>query len=175
MRLIKKTKMNAVDLLESQHKEALALMGELEKSEPGAKRTQAFKKLYAALTGHMVIEEELFYPSVIAASSKDGEPIAEGYEEHVFARVALGRCARSLNHERLFQVRVGVLNELIKHHIKEERESILPMAKKAMSKAELEELGLVMKQRFESVHGATELNADLDRKATTRTQRALSA
>jgi hemerythrin-like domain-containing protein len=167
--------MNAVDLLEKQHKEALGLMTELEKSEPGAKRKQSFKKLRAALTGHMVIEEELFYPSVIAASSKDGEPIAEGYEEHVVARVALARCARSLNHERLFQVRVGVLNELIKHHIKEERSSILPMARKAMSKEELEDLGKVMERRFDSTHGATELQADLDRKATSRTQRALSA
>ena len=167
--------MNAVDLLETQHKEALALMSELEKSEPGATRKQTFKKLHAALTGHMVIEEELFYPAVIAASSKDGEPIAEGYEEHVVARVALGRCARCLNHERLFQVRVGVLKELIKHHVKEERGSILPMAKKALPKQELEELGLVMEERFRSVRGATELHADLDRKATTRAQRALSA
>lgn len=166
--------MNAVDLLERQHKEALSMLTELEKSEPSASRKQTFQKLHAALMGHMVIEEELFYPAVIAATSKDGEPIAEGYEEHVVARVALSRCARSLSHERLFQVRVGVLKELIKHHVKEERSMILPMARKAIPKDELVQLGLLMERRFKAVAGSAGLPADLDRKATTRAQRALA-
>jgi hemerythrin-like domain-containing protein len=167
--------MNAVELLEQQHKEALALMKELESSEPGNKRKQLFVKLQTALTGHMAIEEEVFYPAVIAASSKDGEPIAEGYEEHVVARVALERCMRSLNQERLFQVRVGVLKELINHHVKEERSSILPMARKAIPKDELNDLGALMKKRYEAVEGGNEVRAELDRKATGRARRALSA
>lgn len=167
--------MNAVDLLEHQHKEALALMKELESSEPGSKRKQLFTKLQAALTGHMAIEEEVFYPAVIAASSKDGEPIAEGYEEHVVARVALDRCLRSIGQERLFQVRIGVLKELISHHIKEERSSILPMARKAISKEELNDLGALMGKRFPDAEAGAELRADLDRKATGRARRALSA
>jgi hemerythrin-like domain-containing protein len=167
--------MNAVELLEDQHKEALALMKKLEESEPGATRTQTFRKLDAALIGHMTIEEELFYPAVIAATSKDGEPIAEGYEEHVVARGALTRCARSLNQERLFQVRIGVLKELINHHIKEERSTILPMARKALSKDQLVELGARMAQRFKAVQGKRDARAELDRKATSRAQRALAA
>jgi len=166
--------MNAVDLLESQHKEALALMKKLAESEPGTERKQAFRKLHAALIGHMAIEEEIFYPAVIASTKKDGEPIAEGYEEHVVARVALERCVRSLNHERLFQVRVGVLKELIEHHIKEERSAILPMARKALSKDELNDLGALMKAHFNEGETGTELRADLDRKSTGRAQRALS-
>jgi hemerythrin-like domain-containing protein len=167
--------MNAVDLLEQQHKEATALMKALEDSEPGAKRKQLFKKLQVALTGHMAIEEEVFYPAVIAASSKDGEPIAEGYEEHVVARVALERCQRGLNQERLFQVRIGVLKELIDHHIKEERSTILPMARKAIPKDELNDLGALMAKRYEAVEAGAELRADLDRKSTGRARRALSA
>lgn len=167
--------MNAVDFLEDQHREALGLLKKLEKSEPGAERKQTFRELQAALTGHMAIEEEVFYPAVLSASSKDGEPIAEGYEEHVVARVALERCMRSIGRERLFQVRIGVLKELIEHHIKEERSSILPMARKALSKDELNELGALMEKRFDAVDANTELRADLDRKATGRAQRALSA
>lgn len=167
--------MNAVDLLEHQHKEALALMKELEDSEPSNKRKRLFTKLQAALTGHMAIEEEVFYPAVIAASSKDGEPIAEGYEEHVVARVALDRCSRALNQDRLFQVRIGVLKELVNHHIKEERSSILPMARKALSREELNDLGALMAKRYAEVEGGTELRADLDRKATGRARRALGA
>lgn len=167
--------MNAVDLLEEQHEEALSLMKKLEESEPGAERKKVFRKLQAALTGHMAIEEELFYPRVLEASEKDGEPIAEGYEEHVVARGELARCATSLTSERLFQVRIGVLRELIQHHIKEERGSILPMARKALSKEELSELGAAMKQRFERAKSSNVLRADLDRKATSRAQRALAS
>jgi hemerythrin-like domain-containing protein len=166
--------MNAVDLLEHQHKEVLALMKELEDSGAGNKRKQLFAKLQTALTGHMAIEEEVFYPAVVSATSKDGEPIAEGYEEHVVARVALERCMRSLGQERLFQVRIGVLKELVNHHIKEERSSILPMARKALSKEELSDLGALMEKRFEDAEAGTELRADLDRKATGRARRALA-
>ena len=166
--------MNAVELLEKQHKETLSLLKLLEKSEPGAERKQMFRKLQAALTGHMAIEEEVFYPAVISATSKDSTPIAEGYEEHVVARVALERCMRSVGQERLFQVRIGVLKELVNHHIKEERSSILPMARKALSKEELNDLGALMHKRFEAVEAGTELRAELDRKATSREQRALA-
>lgn len=167
--------MNAIELLEEQHDEVMALLKKLEKSEPGATRKQAFKKLQASLIAHMVIEEEILYPAVVASSDKDGEPLAEGYEEHIGARGSLARCARSIAQERLFQVRICVLKELIEHHVKEERSSILPRAKKSMSKVELEELGARMQMRFKSVLGQTGLTAELDRMATSRAQRALSA
>jgi hemerythrin-like domain-containing protein len=122
----------------------------------------------------MAIEEEIFYPAVVAAADADGEPLAEGYEEHSGARVSLARCARSLGQERLFQVRIGVLAELIKHHVKEERSTILPRARKAMSREELEELGAKMKARFEAVLGRPRVGSELDRMSTARTQRALA-
>jgi hemerythrin-like domain-containing protein len=168
--------MNAIELLEEQHEETLTLLKQLEKSSPGAGRKRDFRKLQTSLLAHMAIEEEIFYRAVVAvAKEKDGEPLAEGYEEHSTARVALARCARSVAQERLFQVRIGVLGELIKHHVKEERSSILPRARKAMSRAELEELGETMKARFQAVLGRPRVASELDRMSTSRAQRALSA
>jgi hemerythrin-like domain-containing protein len=167
--------MNAIELLEEQHEEALKLLGKLEKSDAGATRKRDFQKLRSALLGHMVIEEEIFYPAVAAVADSEGEPLAEGYEEHITARGALARCARSIAQDKLFQVRVQVLKELIKHHVREERSSILPRAKRAMSKAELEELGNKMKARFTAAQGRPSVAGDLDRLSTARAQRALSA
>ncbi|HMI91271.1 MAG TPA: hemerythrin domain-containing protein [Polyangiales bacterium] len=167
--------MNAIELLEEQHEETVSLLEKLEKSEPGAGRKRDFRKLQASLLAHMAIEEEIFYPALVAAADADGEPLAEGYEEHSGARVALQRCARSAAQEKLFQVRIGVLSELIKHHVKEERSSILPRARKAMSRDELEELGEKMKVRFQAVLGRPRVGSELDRKSTARAQRALSA
>jgi hypothetical protein len=166
--------MNAIELLEQQHEEVMKLLASLAQSEPGIDRKQTFKQLQTSLIAHMVIEEEIFYPAV-AKAQEEREPLAEGYEEHVIARTAAARCARSIGQDRLFQVRVGVLKEIIAHHIKEERSAILPRAKAALSSEELETLGAQMQERFQVALGATRLGTQLDRMATTRAQRALSA
>lgn len=166
--------MNAIELLEKHHEEVLELLKSLAESEPGIDRKQTFKQLQTSLIAHMVIEEEIFYPAVAKAQDKR-EPLAEGYEEHVIARTAAARCARSMAQDRLFQVRIGVLKEIIAHHIKEERNAILPSAKKALSSEELEALGTQMEERYQAALGATRLGTQLDRMATTRAQRALSA
>ncbi len=69
--------MNAIDLLETQHKETLELFNMLQDSTPGTERKQAYAQLKASLLAHRVIEEEIFYPAVAEAQS-DGQPIAEG-------------------------------------------------------------------------------------------------
>lgn len=165
--------MNAIELLEQQHEEVMSLLNELEKSEPGSERKDSFKKMQSSLLAHMVIEEELFYPAV-AECQPEGEPVAEGYEEHMTARTALDRCQRALAEDNLFQVRVGVLKELIRHHVQEERSEILPRAKKAMPDEELQGLGAQMEERFQKAlkgHPAATLN----RMSTTREKSALSA
>jgi hypothetical protein len=166
--------MNAIELLEQHHEELMKLLKSLAESEPGIDRKQTFKQMQTSLIAHMVIEEEIFYPAV-AKAQEEREALAEGYEEHVMARSAAARCARSVGQDRLFQVRVGVLKEMISHHIKEERESILPRAKKAISSEDLEALGAQMQERYQAALGATRLGTQLDRMATTRAQRALSA
>lgn len=166
--------MNAIELLEEQHEETLKLLEKLEKSAPGAGRKRDFRKLQSSLLAHMAIEEEILYPAVVAAVDSDGKPLAEGYEEHITARGALARCARSVAQEQLFQVRIEVLKELIKHHIKEERSSILPRARREISKPELEQLARKMKARFNAALGRTRVGGELDRMSTSRTQRALA-
>ncbi len=167
----RKLNMNAIDLLEKQHKETLDLFEMLEKSKPGATRKQAFAKLKSSLLAHMVIEEEIFYPAVSAAQSA-GEPVAEGYEEHTGARGALERAGKALADEELFGVRIGVLAEMVKHHIKEERGEIFPRARKALG-GELEELGDEMEAHFEKAVKAASPAAKLNRMSTQRARAAL--
>lgn len=166
--------MDAIDLLEQQHEEVMQMLSELKESTPGRERNETFKKLQRSLLAHMVIEEEIFYP-VVASRGSDGEPVAEGYEEHSGARVALMRCARALRQEELFQVRIGVLKEMISHHVEEERESILPKAKEVVDATEREALGRDMEERFNKATKSTSAAARLNRMTTTRELRALDA
>jgi iron-sulfur cluster repair protein YtfE (RIC family) len=164
--------MNAIDLLETQHKETLEMFTQLKNSKPGAARKQTFKKMQGALLAHMLIEEEIFYPSV-AMQSSDGEPIAEGYEEHAGAPAAIDRCARAVSEEELFAVRIGVLEEMVKHHIKEERDEIFPRARKGLGQEELERLGEEMEARFYRAQKAPSPAAKLNRMSTVRARQAL--
>lgn len=165
--------MDAIDLLEQQHEETMKMLTELKESSAGRQRNETFKKLQRSLLAHMVIEEELFYPAVVSRSA-DGEPVAEGYEEHSGARVALLRCSRALKQDELFQVRIGVLKEMISHHVKEEREAILPKARETIPAEEREALGMTMETRFQKAM-RSDASADLNRKSTARELRALNA
>lgn len=165
--------MDAIALLEEQHEEIIELLNDLKESSPGRERKETFKKLQQSLLAHMVIEEELFYPAIVSRAS-EGEPVAEGYEEHSGARVSLTRCARALKEDDLFKVRIGVLKEMISHHVKEEREAILPQAKKLMADEEREELGRQMEVMFDTELRSGRAGAGLDRKTTARERDALS-
>ena len=159
--------MDAIELLEQQHEEVTQMLNELKESSPGSERNETFKMLQHSLLAHMVIEEELLYP-VVASRAEEGEPIAEGYEEHSGARVSMSRCARALKEDDLFKVRIGVLKELISHHVNQERESILPETQKVMNDDERDELGVQMEALYEKVKRSGHAGADLDRKTTAR-------
>jgi hemerythrin-like domain-containing protein len=164
--------MNAIELLEEQHRETLSMLETLEKSRPSATRSTTLAKLHAALVAHMVIEEEIFYPA-LAEARGDGEAVAEGFEEHVIARVALRRCADTVTEKDLFGVRVGVLKELIEHHVKEERTDLFPAAKSALGAERLASLGAEMKARFDVAKKESPAST-LDRAEKRRAKAALS-
>ncbi len=74
-------------LLKKDHREAEALLKALAASKPGARRRAAVKKLDAALTLHMKIEEQLVYPLV--AKLVGNEEAKEAGIEHGLAREGL--------------------------------------------------------------------------------------
>lgn len=165
--------MNAIDLLELQHEEVLRLLIALDASKPGGERNITFRTLKAALLAHMVIEEELFYP-MVAKTAHDGRQIAESYEEHSAARMAMSRCTRVLHQEELFQVRVRVLKDMIAHHVAEERQSIFPQVRAALEGDELETLGVAMAALFENASRSSTASVELDLKTTARELHALN-
>lgn len=165
--------MNAIDLLEQQHEEALTLCRQLCESDAGEARSATFKQLSSALLAHMVVEEELFYPTAARAKA-NGEPIVEAYEEHATARTALIRCEMALEEEGLFQVRMRVLEELLEHHIAQERSELFPQARKDLGDDQLEGLGLELEAVFSKAVKASNPAHRLDRLSTERELEALS-
>jgi hemerythrin-like domain-containing protein len=136
--------MKATTLLEKQHRKVEAAFKKLEggHSDPAP----ILEELANDLTGHMAIEQKIFYP---AAKETDEDQILESFEEHALAEIALKRLLATDPGHETFHAKVSALKELILHHVKEEEETLFPEVEKALGEEKLEALGKRMSEAFE--------------------------
>jgi hemerythrin superfamily protein len=127
-----------IAILKRDHREAAALMQELDGSKPGAKRRRTLEQLDAALRLHMQIEEQEIYPLVQA---KVGEEEAEEAEiEHNLIRVSLEELAQIVD-EPGFGAAVAMITAGVRHHVKDEEKKVFPELKAKLDRVELAALG----------------------------------
>lgn len=134
--------MNAIDLLKQQH---TILTKALEKVQKSGATNVELKRIADELVAHMVIEEHIFYPRVRELMK---DMVNESFEEHAVARFELARLLQASGPEEK-KTRALVLKELISHHVKEEEEEMFPKVKKNLSAADLDALGVRMKDAFD--------------------------
>jgi len=145
--------MNAIDLLKRQHKEVKSLFKKMEKTEAGRERRQLLDQIEAALKGHTVIEEEMFYPAVKGLETKKAEEmVAEALEEHHVVKLVLTELPDVDVEDEQFEAKMTVLSELVEHHADEEEDEMFKTAKK-IGDDELDDLGTRMEARFNEVTG----------------------
>jgi hemerythrin superfamily protein len=139
---------NAIDLLQSQHREVEALFKQLEETSDRAykAREHLFEEIARKLTHHAKIEEKLFYPE---GREADEDMTLEAVEEHEVMKHLISRIRRTDSRDETFMAKCTVLKEVVEHHVKEEESEYLPKCKKTMSDEELDELGLQMKTLFD--------------------------
>ena len=146
---LRRTLMKATDLLEKQHRNVEAIFKQLEagKTDP----TPLLEQLSDALAAHMAIEQDIFYPAVRAI---DEDLVMEAFEEHSIAELGLKRLLATDPEDPSFAARVTTCKELIEHHVEEEEEELFPKVEKKLGAAKLEEMGAVMKARFDAIEAA---------------------
>lgn len=123
---------NALDLLKSDHKEVMQLFSQfekLEKSDEDAKR-DLVEKICNQLTVHAEIEEELFYPALRDVFDEQ-DLLDEAQVEHDMAKQLIDDLESMEPDEELFDAKVTVLAEYVRHHVEEEEKEIFAKAKKA--------------------------------------------
>ena len=96
------------------------------------------------LTIHTTLEEEIFYPAVKAAL-KDHELVPEATVEHGSVKDLIAQVKDVEPDGEMYDARVKVMGEFVKHHVKEEQNEIFPKAKK--TKLDLLALGAQMAAR----------------------------
>lgn len=140
---------DATALLRADHKEVNDLFNEYETVKSFSKKKELVSKICSALTVHAQIEEEIFYPAVKLAL-KDQELIPEAAVEHAILKSLIAQIESAEPDGELFDARVKVLSEYVKHHVKEEQNEIFPKAKEA-SKLDLYDLGAQLLARKEEL------------------------
>lgn len=127
---------DACDLLEADHKAVRKLFDEyrtLTESRGRAAQTQKrvlAERICTALTVHMQLEEEIFYPAARGAI-KDKALLNEATVEHASARDLVAQIRGMDASDELFDARVQVLGEYVDHHVKEERTELFPKVRKS--------------------------------------------
>jgi iron-sulfur cluster repair protein YtfE (RIC family) len=136
--------MNAITMLETQHKKAKAALKKL--SHGYDKKT--LETVASELAAHMVTEETIFYPAVRRVKP---DLVMESYEEHAIAQLALKRLLSTEPKDARFKARAKALFDLIDHHVDEEEDELFPKVKKALDSKTLDALGERMKERFDAL------------------------
>ncbi len=133
--------MNAIDLLEKQHREVEEMFDEFEDAGDGARKTKerVCSDIADHLAVHAEIEEKLFYPE--AKQDNTEEILRESVEEHLAMKRLLTDIMEGGVDDEQFMARMKVLKEQVEHHVDEEEKELFPKVRKSCSKEELEDLG----------------------------------
>jgi hemerythrin superfamily protein len=137
------TTMNAIELLETQHRDVDDMFARLERGSGGAKtRQKLFDDLADMLAIHASIEELHFYPAVKAAKTE--ENVEHSLEEHVDIKRKLSMCMATSVSSDKFLERLRELKEEVQHHVKDERTELFPKVRKILNPDQLEAIGQEM-------------------------------
>jgi hemerythrin superfamily protein len=132
---------NAIELLETQHREVEALFKKFEKAD-GSEKEELFEQIADALAIHATIEEKHFYPATKSQRTEDD--LREAVEEHLAAKRVIADLLEADPEDPQFEAKVTVLKELVEHHVKEEEEELFPKVKKEATADELDDLAVAM-------------------------------
>jgi len=134
----------ATSLLRADHKLVDDLFKEYEKSRSNVRKKQIVSMICKELTIHAQIEEEIFYPAVKAAL-KDKELVPEATVEHATLKDLIAQVKNVDPDGEVFDAKIKVLSEYVKHHVKEEQNEMFPKAKE--SSLDLLEIGAQLAER----------------------------
>ena len=131
--------MNAIDLLQSQHREIEKLFALIEHAGTFGAVRRLVEEVADQLAAHAAIEEHLFYPAVKARRTED--ILLESLEEHLGIKRVLADVLETRVGDKTWDAKIKVLKEQVAHHVGEEESDLFPKVKKLLEPEALEALG----------------------------------
>ena len=117
-------------LLRADHQKVDQLFKQFEKTRSDARRKSLADEICSELTVHAQVEEEIFYPAVREALRKDQDLLDEAKVEHASLKDLIAQIDGASPGEALFDAKVTVLGEYVKHHVKDEQNELFPKVRK---------------------------------------------
>ncbi len=118
-----------IEMLKEDHNKVKGLFEEFESAE-GRERAGIAKTALQELEVHANLEESLIYPAI--RKEIDGHDLmSEAIEEHHLVHVLIKELKKLKPGDEKFQAKFTVLGELVKHHIEEEENEMLPQAEES--------------------------------------------
>lgn len=141
--------MDAIVLLKNDHKTVEKLFKQFEKAANKGGATKADLKAKAALvaevvqelTTHTFIEETIFYPAAREAAPDTGDHVLESIEEHHVVVWMLSELGGLDPASEVYDAKMRVLMENVRHHVEEEERDWFPKVREAMGRKVLQQLG----------------------------------
>jgi iron-sulfur cluster repair protein YtfE (RIC family) len=137
-------------MLREDHRRVSAMFSQYGKMAGNGGGERARQSLAQQICGelkiHTTLEEEIFYPAARAALGEKGSDLLdEAKIEHASAKDLIAQLEDASPTDDLFDAKVTVLGEYIKHHVKEEQEELFPKCRKA--RMDLNSIGAAMAAR----------------------------
>ena len=145
---------DATALLRADHKKVDELFQQYEKTRASTRKRALVAQICLELSIHAQVEEEIFYPAVQAAL-KDKELVPEARVEHATLKELIAQVKDKAPEGEMFDAKIKVLSEYVKHHVKEEQTEMFPRAKK--TKLDMRELGARIEARKDELKASPEL------------------
>lgn len=119
---------DATKMLRADHKLVSGLFAEYEETNSAAKKKVLVAKICTELYVHTQVEEEIFYPAFKKAV-KDKVMIPEAIVEHGVLKLLMSEVQGIDAHGVMYDAKIKVLGEYVKHHVKEEESEMFPKVK----------------------------------------------
>src|SRR5215467_5043777 len=146
--LIRRTNMNAIDLLKQYHQEVQKLFSEFMSAEDEdfARREDVFQQIDKALLAHSDAEEQIFYPSMEKYAP---DLVKEALDEHRTVKQLLLEMLDLEVDDEEFDKRMNMLIENVENHVQEEEGSggVLEIAGEKLNHQQLADMGRQIQQR----------------------------
>lgn len=102
------------------------LFKSFEKAKDKNQKQEMLNSIIKELSVHSTVEEEMVYPVI---GDEDHEKAGEAVEEHHVVKLMLGELAHMQAADEKAELKVKVLAEIVRHHVREEEDELLPMLK----------------------------------------------
>ena len=129
---------DAIALLTADHRQVDAWFDDYEALAGDADKKALADRICVALKVHTQIEEEIFYPPAREATG-DADLLDEAVVEHAGAKNLIAEIEAMQPGQPLYDAKVKVLGEQVRHHVEEEETELFPEVRE--TSLDLEDLG----------------------------------